>query len=123
MAKRQDTGKAPEVDRADANEERNGARLVVEVISEGPHCVPCEYAVAAVDYVAEDYAGRIEVRVIETKHPAGARRYLELCSTHGERLPMPSILLDGRVAFRNVPGPDDLSQALDEALAIRERHS
>ncbi len=94
--------------------------LLVEVVSEGPHCVPCEYAIAAVEYVSDGYEGRIRVTVLETVSKADAVRYLELCACHGGKLPIPAILFDGRLAFDRIPGPDELCQALDEALRIWE---
>jgi len=91
-------------------------RLLVEVVSEGPHCVPCEYAIAAVEYVSESYEGRIEVQVVETKEPEGAARYFDLCRMNGMTLPVPGILMAGRLVFDRIPGPDELCQALDAAL-------
>lgn len=94
--------------------------LLVEVVSEGPHCVPCEYAIAAVEYVSDRYAGRIIVRIVETKHKADALRYLELARANGGRLPVPAILFDGRLVFDSIPGPEELTDALDRALETRE---
>lgn len=93
----------------------------MEVVSEGPHCVPCEYAIAAVEYVSAFYQGRIAVKVLETKRRADALRYLELCKTHGGRLPVPAILFAGRLVFDEIPGPDELTRALDEALLHWEK--
>ncbi|MGO8878395.1 MAG: thioredoxin-like (seleno)protein [Desulfomonilaceae bacterium] len=93
-----------------------GVILLVEIVSEGPHCVPCEYAIAAVEYVSESYVGRIEVRVLETKLPADALRYLELSEKHGGCLPVPAILFDGRLVFDQIPGPEELCEALNNAL-------
>ncbi|MFC1833582.1 hypothetical protein ACFL2Q_02465 [Thermodesulfobacteriota bacterium] len=98
----------------------NHSPLLVEVISEGPHCVPCEYAIAAVNYVSEDYLGRLEVRVVETKRRTDAKRYLELARLNGGRLPIPSVLFSGRLVFDSIPPPDKLREALDKALAHRE---
>ena len=92
----------------------------MEVVSEGPHCVPCEYAIAAVEYVSESYEGRIRVKVLETKARTDAVRYLELCASHGEKLPIPAILFEGRLAFDRIPAPDELCEALDEALRVWE---
>ncbi len=100
---------------------RGKGPLLVEVISEGPHCVPCDYAIAAVEYVSESYTGRIEVRVVETKKAADVLRYEELCRLNGRRLPMPAILLVGRMAFDRIPGPDELTEALDKALRDWEK--
>lgn len=95
--------------------------LRIEVVSEGPHCVPCEYAIAAVEYIAESYAGRILIIVLETKRKADALRYLDLCKQHGGSLPIPCILFNGRLVFSDIPGPDELSTALDEALSEWEQ--
>jgi len=97
--------------------------LLVEIVSEGPHCVPCEYAIAAVEYVSESYQGRIRVQIVETKRPDGAARYMELCSVHGRVLPMPSILFSGQLVFDDIPGPDELCEALDLALSDWEAAS
>lgn len=99
------------------------APLLVEVISEGPHCVPCEYAIAAVEYVAESYQGRIGVSVVEVKQREGAFRYLELTRTNDRRIPMPAVLINGRVAFEGIPEPGELSDALDRVLKEREADS
>lgn len=96
--------------------------LLVEVISEGPHCIPCAYAIAAVDYVAEDYRGRIAVRIVETKRPRDAARYMELSKIRGALLPVPSVMITGTLAFDDIPGPDELRAALDRALAEWEAH-
>ena len=95
--------------------------MLVEVISEGPHCVACDYAIAAVDYVSESYTGRIEIRVVETKNREDAVRYSDLCRINGRRLPMPSILFDGRLVFDEIPGPEELTEALDRVLLDWER--
>ena len=95
---------------------RRGGRILVEVVSEGPHCVPCEYAIAAVEYVAEDYEDRIDVRIVETKRAEDAQRYFELCRIYGGLVPVPSILFSGVVAFEGIPGPDELREALQKEL-------
>jgi hypothetical protein len=117
----------PSVSQAPPNQTGDSAvaperpRLSVEVVSEGPHCVPCEYAIAAVEYVAECFRDRIDVRVIETKRAEDAARYIELCRVHNRRLPFPSVLIAGRLAFEGIPDPEDLNAALDEALSGREK--
>ncbi len=90
--------------------------MLVEIISEGPHCVPCDYCIAAVEYVSEFYEGRIDVKVVETKKLSDAARYLELCQAHGGPLPMPAILFSSRLVFDEIPGPEELCRVLDEAL-------
>ncbi|MEW6349495.1 MAG: hypothetical protein AB1646_10575 [Thermodesulfobacteriota bacterium] len=91
--------------------------LLIEVISEGPHCVPCEYAIAAVEYVCESYPEQVEVRIIETKRASDAQRYLELSRELGRLPPMPSVFIEGRLAFAGIPEPGELGSAIDAGLA------
>ncbi|MGC8659797.1 MAG: thioredoxin-like (seleno)protein [Desulfomonilaceae bacterium] len=98
------------------DDRQEGTKILVEIISEGPHCVPCDYAIAAVEYVAEIYSGKMEVRVVETKRVADAHRYLELRKINSGNLPVPSILINGILAFDRIPGPEELCDKLNEAL-------
>lgn len=91
------------------------AKLLVEVISEGPHCVPCEYCISAVRFVAQGMP-RVRVRVVETKRAADAERYLELAAAHGGSLPVPSVIIAGRLAFAAIPETGALAAALAAAL-------
>jgi hypothetical protein len=121
MADKQDNNASESTAPSPGGLSRERDPLLVEVISEGPHCVACDYAIAAVDYVSECYTGRIEVRVVETKKPSDAARYSDLCGINGRRLPMPSILFAGRLVFDEIPGPEELVEALDRALLDWER--
>jgi len=94
-------------------------KLLVEVISEGPHCVPCEYCISAVRYAAQGMP-RVRVKVVQTKRAAGARRYLELAAAHGGGLPVPSVIIAGRLAFEAIPEAGALSKALAAALEDEE---
>ena len=106
----------PERTREDKRGFARKGLLLVEVISEGPHCVPCQYAIAAVKYVWESYKGRIEFKIVETKKLEDAARYFDLCHINGRPIPVPAIVVSGRLVFDRVPGPEELCQALDAAL-------
>ena len=90
--------------------------LLVEVLSEGPHCVPCQYAIATVESVSQFYQGRIEFRVVETKKPEDAVRYLDLCRKNGGQVPVPGIVIADKLVFDQIPRSEDLCRAIDAAL-------
>ncbi len=99
---------------------RTGNRVLVEVICEREHCVIYDYAITTVEFVAEDYGGRVQVRpVVRRGSKKNVERYLELCRINGRHLSVPTILIDGKVAFTDVPEPADLRKALEETLAKR----
>ena len=97
--------------------------LVVEVISEGPHCVPCQYAIAAVKHISEFYQGRVEFKVVETEKPKDVARYFDLCRINGAPIPVPAIVIAGKLAFDQIPGPEELRRRLDIALQEWESYA
>jgi hypothetical protein len=100
---------------------RAGSPMLVEVICERYHCVMYDYAITTVDLVAEDYQNRVEVKpVVRRGDRKNAERYMELCRVNGRHLSVPTILINGEVAFTDVPTPAELRAALDKALNSRE---
>jgi len=91
-------------------------KILVEVISEGPHCVPCEYAIKSVREVAPEFGERMEWRVVLLKEREGAERYLELTRKLGKNPPIPSILINERIAFERIPGPHLLRTTIERVL-------
>jgi predicted thioredoxin/glutaredoxin len=91
-------------------------KLLVEVLSEGPHCVVCEYCISVVQVVSEEIPELLNMRVVETKRAADAKRYIELCRMYGGLLPVPSILFNGRLVFRDIPGPEELRRAIEDFI-------
>ncbi|GAB4257539.1 MAG: hypothetical protein Kow00129_17550 [Thermoleophilia bacterium] len=60
--------------------------------------------------------GVVEVEVVTLKEPEGAARYRELRRQAGEHLPVPCVLVEGRLVSPGIPEQDDLRQALTDAL-------
>ncbi len=100
-----------------------GPPLLLEVISEGPHCLPCEYAVSAVELVAGEFGERVRVQVLETKRARDGRRFMELCRRLGGAPPVPSVWIQGRLAFEGIPPLDQLRRRLEQALDWADDHS
>jgi hypothetical protein len=95
-------------------------KLLIEVISEGPHCIPCEYAIKSVREVAPTFAGLIEWRVVLLKEREGAGRYLELAQKLGKNPPIPSILINEQLTFERIPGPHLLRTTIERVLEGKE---
>jgi hypothetical protein len=91
-------------------------KILIEVISEGPHCIPCEYAIKSVREIAPIFAGCMEWRVVLLKEREGAERYLELARKLGKNPPIPSILINEQLAFERIPGPQLLKTTIERIL-------
>ncbi|MGC8659703.1 MAG: hypothetical protein ACP5U1_11570 [Desulfomonilaceae bacterium] len=103
---------------ADLSEE-TGSRgpLIVELICERGGCVIYEYALATSRIVGEQFKGRVKIKpVVRRGSKKNVERYLELCKINGHHLSVPTILINGKLAFTNVPGTDELRNAIEEAL-------
>jgi hypothetical protein len=70
--------------------------------------------------VAGEFAeGVIEVEVVTLKERAGAERYRQLRRIAGEHLPVPCVLLEGRLVSPGIPEPEELRVVVMAALAER----
>jgi hypothetical protein len=94
------------------------APVLVEIICERVHCVLYDFAINTVDMIAEKFEGLIDIRtVIRQGDEKDAKYFLTLCEKTGKMLTVPTILINGKVIFSTVPHPDELEEAIEEALA------
>jgi hypothetical protein len=70
-----------------------------------------------VETVAADYPDAVRWEVVITKKIEGALRHGELSRHLGRPAPVPSIIIDGELAFETIPGTEELKARLDQCLA------
>jgi hypothetical protein len=93
------------------------APVLVEIICERVHCVLYDYAINTVDMIVEIFGDLIEIEtVIRQGDRENAQRFLDLCARAGKMLPVPTILINGEVAFTSVPHPSELEAAIEAVL-------
>jgi hypothetical protein len=68
-----------------------------------------------VETVAPDYVESMQWEIVYTKKLEGAVRYSELSKKLGRPMPVPSIVINGVLAFESIPGVEDLRALLDRA--------
>jgi|GEM_PF-3049098 len=92
--------------------------MPVEIICERAHCVIYEYAIVTVNFVADEFKGRVKVKpVVRRGSKKNVERYLDLCRMNGQHRSVPAILMGGKLVFTYVPGIEDLRRAMAENLA------
>ncbi len=69
-----------------------------------------------VEAVAPGMGDRLRVEKIVTRTMAGAKRYQELVRSFGRQLPVPSILINGTLAFEITPGEQELKEYLNAMI-------
>ncbi len=73
-----------------------------------------------VESVLVDFDKNVSVEIIITKTMEGARRYQELVRSLGKLLPIPSIIINGKLAFETTPGVEVLKAHLIARLNHQE---
>ncbi len=69
-----------------------------------------------VETVVPGFAGRVEWEKVVTKELAGAMRFGELTRQLGRPAPVPSIFIDGELAFDTTPSTEELEAHLTSML-------
>jgi hypothetical protein len=93
------------------------APVLVEIICERVHCVLYDYAINTVDMIVDVFDDMIDIQtVIRQGDRKNAQRFLDLCARAGKMLPVPTILINGEVAFTSVPHPNELEDAIRTIL-------
>lgn len=70
-----------------------------------------------VETVVVDYSESIRWEVVITKELDGAVRHAELSKKVGRPMPVPSIIIDGELAFESIPSVEDLRAHLERCVA------
>jgi hypothetical protein len=101
-------------------------RVHLEVIDKGTGCAACRYMHAAATRALNRFARYVTYTRINLRSPRGRQRFLELCEglygyhqVHRQlRLaPVPSLFINGRLAFETIPDEVRLEEAIAGCLA------
>jgi protein-disulfide isomerase len=75
-----------------------------------------------VESVASQYEADLKWEKVVTKINDGAKRLFDLSIKLGHLLPVPSILINGKLAFDSIPSPAELKAFLDQELMKRRNN-
>ena len=100
-------------------------KIVIEVMYKADYCLPCVYMDAAVQEVLPRYKDHVAYRRVDIMNGKGKERYLQLSyDLFGEEAvrkyarlaPVPSLLINGELAFDQIPPEFELVNAIEETL-------
>jgi hypothetical protein len=78
----------------------------------------CDLAIGILEEIAPDFEeGTLRWEVVDMGDREGLARYDELVRTCGRKPSVPSIVINGRIAFDNIPDFESLSEAVRRALS------
>jgi hypothetical protein len=97
---------------------KEGQGVYVEIVAKKRGCMLCDLAIGILEEIAPDFEeGILRWEVVDMGDRAGLARYDELVSICGRRPSVPSIVINERIAFDNIPDFEALSEAVRQALS------
>jgi hypothetical protein len=94
-------------------------RVEVEIVAKQKGCMLCDLALAMLEEIAPEFEpGVLQWKVVDVGSKEGVARHAEL-KTICQRMPaVPSIVINERIAFDNIPDMETLSEAVRRAARI-----
>ena len=94
--------------------------VMVEIVAKKKGCILCDLALAILEEIAPEFEkGVLQWEVVDVSSREGVMRHAEL-GTICKRMPaVPSIIINERIAFDNIPDMDALSAAVRETVEPR----
>jgi hypothetical protein len=94
-------------------------RVEVEIVAKQKGCMLCDLALAMLEEIAPEFEpGVLQWKVVDVGSKEGVARHAEL-KTICRRMPaVPSIVINERIAFDNIPDMETLSEAVRRAARI-----
>ena len=94
-------------------------RVFVEIVAKKKGCMLCDLAVAILEELSEDMSdGVLQWDIVDVSDSMGLKRYDSIAKACNRKPPVPSIVINGRIAFDNIPDMPSLSDAVEEALQL-----
>ena len=92
-------------------------KAMVEIVAKKKGCMLCDLAIGILEEIAPEF-GRGELRweVVDVGAREGLLRFDTLTQICGRRPAVPSIVINEKIAFNNIPDMEALSEAVRKAI-------
>jgi len=92
-------------------------KVMIEIVAKEKGCMLCDLAVAILEEIAPEFErGLLQWNVVDVGSKEGIERQAELKEICGRMPPVPSIVMNERIAFDNIPEMEALSNAVRQAI-------
>ena len=93
--------------------------VFVEIVAKKKGCVLCDLAIGILEEISPEFdEGILEWDVVDVGDRDGIGRFDELTKICGRKPAVPSIVINERIAFDNIPDFEALSEAVRQALKV-----
>lgn len=90
---------------------------MVEIVAKQKGCMLCDLAIGILEEIAPQFEkGSLQWKVVDVGSREGVMRHAELGTICKRMPPVPSIVMNERIAFDNIPDMESLSDAVRKTL-------
>ncbi len=91
--------------------------VIVEIVAKKKGCMLCDLALAILEEIAPEFEeGALQWEVVDVSSREGVMRHAELGAICKRMPAVPSIVINERIVFDNIPDMEALSAAVREKL-------
>ena len=92
-------------------------KVRVEIVAKQKGCMLCDLAIAILEEIAPEFEkGVLHWKVVDVSSRKGVMRHAELGAICKRMPAVPSIVINERIAFDNIPDMETLSEAIRKAI-------
>jgi hypothetical protein len=101
--------------------EKNARQIRVEIVAKKKGCMLCDLAVAILEEIQPEFeAGALTWKVVDVGSREGVVRHAELGKICGRLPAVPSLVINERIAFDNIPDMESLTTAVRRSIDAME---
>ena len=95
----------------------NFQNVMVEIVAKQKGCMLCDLAIAILEEITPEFEpGLLQWKVVDVGSKKGIERHAELKTICGRMPAVPSIVINEKIAFDNIPDMETLSEAVRETI-------
>jgi hypothetical protein len=92
-------------------------KVMVEIVAKQKGCILCDLAIAILEEIAPEFEqGLLQWKLVDVGSKEGIVRQAELNTICGRMPPVPSIVINERIAFNNIPDMESLTEAVRQTI-------
>lgn len=98
--------------------EENKRQAFVEIVAKKKGCMLCDLAIGILEEISPEFEdGALGWTVVDVGSREGLERVAELANLCGRRPAVPSIVINEKIAFDNIPDYESLHAAVESAMS------
>ena len=91
--------------------------VLVEIVAKKKGCMLCDLAIGILEEISPEFGeGLLRWKVVDVSAREDLYRFDDLTKICGRRPAVPSIVINQKIAFDNIPDMEALSEAVRDAL-------